>query len=131
MGRIGRRASWAAVAALAVVVLLSAVGLRSATGTGDVGGADHGEVSVLVAGDTVGTPAPAVRSRAWSEGLLALLRWSELRYLGYGLLAGATAGIAAALAWWRRSAGRGRIGRPLRRATVAPCRAPPTALNLA
>lgn len=132
MGRIGPRTTWAAVAALAVVVLFSAVGLRAEAeaGAGGLGDADRGETSVLVAGDNVATPAPVVRSRAWSDGLLALLRWSEVRYLGYGLLTGATAGVAAALAWWRRPAGRRRVGRSLRRATVAPCRAPP-ALRLA
>jgi len=128
MGRIGRRTAWAAVAAFAVVVLLSAVGLRSEA---HADATAHGGASVLVAGDTVGTPAPAVRSRGWSDGLLSLVRWSEPRYLGYGLFTGATAGIAAALAWWRRPARSGRISRSLRRATIAPCRAPPARVGLA
>jgi hypothetical protein len=60
----------AALAALAAVVLLSAVGLRAEAPAGSV---DRGDASVLAAGDTVGTPAPAVRPRAWSDATAAHL----------------------------------------------------------
>jgi hypothetical protein len=124
MRREGRRPWVLGVGLLALVVVLSTLGVQPTIDPAGDGG--HESAALLADGGANLLAAPAVGGSSWSvRDLTSLLGWSGLGLVGLGSIVAASVAAVAASTWWRRPRRRDRVGRSLRRASAAPLRAPP------
>jgi hypothetical protein len=130
MSGSGRRAAVTRAVALAGLAAVLAVallhGATAGAGGSSAGGADHTQATVGEWAPGGAAPA-AVRARGGADGeSLAIVDLLRSRVVAASLAAAGLVGAAAA--WWALARPDARVDRAVRRAAMAPLRAPPFAL---